>query len=332
MAKERGLSEMELNLRTVLLQRMAGQSRSMINNAVQTTRLVVGFFLQNGHKTLDEILGESSPEMLAELSPAADTPQLAGLESREQADYEQLRRFITEKVLSSPSLASRGIRTQACIEVLVEGGLTVQQLRQLYQKHGRDEVRFYTDMRNQLEANYKKLGPPDMWFANFVGFVAEFLERGDGEVKAADAPPSWYVCRNCKEAGRHWIRSCTAPRFKSGQDDCLYLSEFIAQSMANHSVVQSLVGLRNHLENEFSKALEHAPTPATTELYSLTAKGVVAGMAALNIPMKQLKACKHMTKAEQNDQLFRRLRYAGAFPALVNLEVIIDIIKDYVTS
>ena len=68
MAKSRGLSSTELQLRTVLLQRMAGQPRNIIDTAIQTTKLVTAFLLHEGHKSLEELLDEvrTSPELMAE--------------------------------------------------------------------------------------------------------------------------------------------------------------------------------------------------------------------------------------------------------------------------
>ena len=64
MAKDRGLSEMELNLRTTLLQQIAGQSRSVVDTAIQTTKFTVGFFLQHGHKSLEDIFDETEEEQV----------------------------------------------------------------------------------------------------------------------------------------------------------------------------------------------------------------------------------------------------------------------------
>ena len=67
-AKSHGLSSTELQLRTVLLQRMAGQPRDIIDTAIQTTKLVTAFLLHEGHKSLEDLLDEvrTSPELMAE--------------------------------------------------------------------------------------------------------------------------------------------------------------------------------------------------------------------------------------------------------------------------
>ena len=76
MAKARGLSGTELHLRTVLLRRMAGQDRNVIDTAVQTTKFVIGFLVQNGHKGLDEMLDDvrTSEELKREYEPPPAPP------------------------------------------------------------------------------------------------------------------------------------------------------------------------------------------------------------------------------------------------------------------
>jgi hypothetical protein len=79
MAKANGLSATELQLRTVLLQRMAGQPRNVIDTAIQTTKLVTAFLVGQGHKTLEEMLEEvrTSPELRKEYEESRPSPPVS---------------------------------------------------------------------------------------------------------------------------------------------------------------------------------------------------------------------------------------------------------------
>ena len=55
LSEERGMPELELALRTGFLDKMAGQSRAVIDQTIRATRLVTSFFRQFGHMSLEEL-------------------------------------------------------------------------------------------------------------------------------------------------------------------------------------------------------------------------------------------------------------------------------------
>jgi len=98
LAKTRGLSATELELRSVLLRRMAGQSRTIIDTAIQSTKLIIAFLVQNGHKSLGELLEEvrTSKELSSEYmdplpegsSFSSETGANSNLQSLKMARYD----------------------------------------------------------------------------------------------------------------------------------------------------------------------------------------------------------------------------------------------------
>lgn len=173
MAKERGLSEMELNLRTVLQQQMAGKSRVVVASVVQTTKLVVGFFLQNGHKSLEEILEEfKSP---TQPKPVLTDRNLAkNFTFQEVREFERLRVFIFQKVLSNNNLDT-SLRTQSCIDVLMEGNLKVCDLYSIHNDASSILHIFQQVLTNKLEKIYRRSGPKQLSFEKFIEFVYEYI-------------------------------------------------------------------------------------------------------------------------------------------------------------
>ena len=55
----KGLEELELKLRTVFLEKMSGQPRAIVDQTIRTTRLVIKFFRENGHKTMKDIMKQA---------------------------------------------------------------------------------------------------------------------------------------------------------------------------------------------------------------------------------------------------------------------------------
>ena len=53
------MADLELTLRTVFLEKMAGQSRAVVDQTIRTTRLVVAYFTSNGHRELEDLLEEA---------------------------------------------------------------------------------------------------------------------------------------------------------------------------------------------------------------------------------------------------------------------------------
>ena len=180
MAKGRGLSEMELNLRTILLQKMAGKSRDVVSSVVQTTKLVVGFFLQNGHKSLEEIIEEIEPTPVPTMSPRSRRKRASPntFAPHEKKDYEQLRMFIFKKVLANDQL-DPSLRTQSCIDVLMEVNLKMADLYNSYCGISNDANRslvFTEILTKKVEGMYKRAGPRGLPLKTFILFVIEFLQ------------------------------------------------------------------------------------------------------------------------------------------------------------
>ena len=330
MSKARGLSEMELNLRTVLLQQIAGQSRSVVNNAIQTTKLVVSFFLQHGHKTFEEILDD----MQAQLPAVEPEPSSASQRSAEKADnreYEKLRQFIFNKVLTTNAGDHKSIRTQSCIDVLVQAGLSIDELQKIYLQVNRDEVKYYTEMRNRLEDSYRNYGPSEMWFANFIGYIAEYLERRTTERNQLDVPPLWYRCRNCGDTGQHWCSTCPLQVNTFGSDTnyiICYIST-LNTGCLNPQIIDSLVGLKQHIEEVFLHNVQQNDK-ITHELYTFTVKAIILSLAKMNIPGRLIHSCKYVSEEAADAILYSKL--SGVLPELVDVNALKTIIKGYLDN
>jgi len=344
MANSRGLSNMELNLRTILMQKMAGQSRSVVSSAIQTTKLVVGFFLQNGHKTLEQLLDEAEliPSTTKYSKPTSN-PECSG---KELEEYESLRKFIFGKVFTSNALAEKSIRTQSCIDVLLEEDMTLERLRSLYDSLRKDEVKLHSELKKRIEKTYHRIGPPGLNFTNFVGFMAEFLDRSP--VLSARSPPideapafqastnsnvpAWYRCRNCRVARRHWYAQC-GHNNRTVEDET-YINNFLRTfPKQDPSVLQSLRHLKHHLEKVFRPPSSYSShnTPQNRQLCHLAAQSVIQGMASLNIPGRLLLECKTMSEDIANSRLYAKFKNGKAFPTFIDLEAVKKIIKEYVS-
>ena len=205
MAQQRGLGELELHLRTVLLQRMAGQSREIVDRTIQTTRLVVGYFRLNARKSREELIAEAvalAPRMRekkdgegegesrgrgreesrrsgggrgseggvgSKSKATSATPTPADL-----AEYEELRRFIFSRFLATSMAKTRSTcRTQLFSEALWRAKLGMEELLALYT---RNRTTFVRVLRQRMIDAYHSVGPREVSFDEFATFVAAFIE------------------------------------------------------------------------------------------------------------------------------------------------------------
>ena len=331
MAKERGLSEMELNLRTILLQKIAGQSRSVVNNAIQTTKLAVGFFLQHGHKTLDQIQDEA--EETEHVAPTNHNTRPT-INPKDKEDYHILKRYIMGKIAMSQSIHDDLIenQAQALIEVLICATLTVDEMHGTYLALGKNEVEFYSEMRKQLERIYKQRGPPEMWFANFIGFVSEFLDGRalPGSSGRDGRTPVWYVCRNCQRPGLHLWLDC--PHFKhESLDDFQYLTRLKQGYRPSRDIFYSLQALRRHIESVLTLSTKDLGERGV-ELCTLVTDNCVLALAEKKITESFLRKCKSYTQAKVDMVLFKSLAASSPFPTVIDQSVLFNIIRDYISN
>ena len=284
---------MELNLRTTLLQQIAGQSRRVVDTAIQTTKFTVGFFLQHGHKSLEDIFDETEEEQV----PISGSDPSSKDSIRDVEDYHILKKYICGKIAMTQPIHEDLIdsQAQALIEVLKMASLTVQEMHGIFLSMGKNEVKFYAEMRRRLEQSYKERGPPQMWFANFVGFVSEFLDGRAVPVSAGaeGGTPAWYVCRNCRETGQHLWDDC--PRFKhDSEDDCEYLKTLNLLRRKHRykdDVLLSLQALRKYVESVLKISTKHMSSEVA-DLCTGIAENCVVVLATKDIAHKNLTRCR----------------------------------------
>jgi hypothetical protein len=208
MAQRRGLEELELHLRTVLLQRMAGQSRHVVNTTIQTTRLLIGYFRANQGKTAQQILAEAM-DLVPLMGPAERNEDLAGGGGDDGvgrhrrsggdeptdggrkgkgaavgvathlAEYEDLRRFIFSRFMATSLFSGSQFRTLSISEALHRAQLGMADLRALYQQ-ARDRHVFRRLLKDRMGTQYMGYGPRELSFGDFAGFVADFFDEAKG--------------------------------------------------------------------------------------------------------------------------------------------------------
>ena len=350
LGKERGLSNMELKLRTTLMPKIAGQSRTVVSSVVQTTKLALSFFIQNGHKSLEELHAEVKPFPTRSLRPQKSGEELS---KKELAEYERLRSFIFSKVFHDNGLADKSIRTQSCIDALIAADLSVAKLRSNYNRHGGSGRTFYVEMCSAMEKIYDRVGPQKFNFKNFVSAIVEFLKRTEeatgskqglpaaaaaanalelDEAEEAGAPaPAWYRCRICGLTRAHWFYQC--PNFANSKsvNDEKYIANFIGTYPNLIATTTNLLSqFRPYLEDHFiaSCSLESKRT-----FCLLTVEALIKGMAALNMSDRLLLQCRGLHEDIANQRLYNKFKNAAsAFPSYLNLDAVKQIIKDYVAS
>jgi hypothetical protein len=298
---------------------MAGQSRLVVNRTIQATRLVVGYFRRNAHKSREDILNEA--RALAPLTVIEDDKageREAGRRAKEGQDgerrkrdeksaaaedlgaYEPLRRFIFSRLLAStgPNVASRGsCRTQKFSVVLLKSGVSLADLRAVYERSNNDLPEFVRQLRHLTGPAYSLEGPREIIFSEFAGYVAEYFQatptREEPQKEAAarrvspQGVPLYYRCGRCMAIGQHWSTNCDA-RKRSGMSDVEQICDFISQYRMPHgALIESLGPLRRYLVQLFKTDLRSAPFYSDL-LPDRLGFAVILGLATHNLGMQVL--------------------------------------------
>jgi len=342
MGKVRGLEEMELNMRTILLKTIAGQSKAIIDNAIHTTKLVVKFFLQNGHKSFEELLFESRVyafDVLAEAENAdCNKPSVS-------VAYDQLEAYLCDKIASCvlPSTAHRKLpRGENCIRALKAAGLTVDALHSLYNLHAQHEAGFHSELSSKLYSLYE-VYEPNLRFKIFVQYLTDFLSQNrtggaqsdDYHINGGNNVPSWYLCRACMASG-HWLDDCPRSRRQQTVSDKEYLDKYLetnklATKTGNWAAnMKTLEQCELYISRSLSKTCQ-VGTKALEAFCNMVAKAVVKGLAISNVQGKNLHHCKGLNMQQVVEKLkIPHSKTSLKFPHLVDMNYVLDVIMKYI--
>ncbi len=176
--RERGLDGLELALRTNFLRRMAGQPRPVVDQTITATRLVVSFFRQNGHKSLEEMGREIREEKRRERRREE--------RERMRASFDPLHSYLGKRfsenplrdlVLPGKSTAEVGDFVDRLVSVLVEANLDLDNLASVYERHRKNSLD-QNDLRLGLHLSiykqYEQLGPREFTVNQFIDALMDF--------------------------------------------------------------------------------------------------------------------------------------------------------------
>ena len=192
---DQGLAVLELTVRTAFLDKMAGQPRALVDQAVRTTRLVVSFFKQHGHRPIEDLVMTAKETELMEdrLKTSAEETSQKHINKLDQINfrkkfesYKPLAEYMTRRLSKkSPSMALATqksadevkIMVDMLINCLVKSGIEFEQLKEMYAED-KQKFKHRNNLRAQLvrklASSYRDHGPQDIEASQFINLMIDF--------------------------------------------------------------------------------------------------------------------------------------------------------------
>merc|ERR1719361_1552606 len=146
----KGLTELELSLRSAFLNKMSGQPRSVVDQFITTSRMIVKYFKTHGHLPLKEILASatqtakkmSDDEFNYRGKKLEDTPQMQQINL-----LKELLKYVQKKLLYQ-SLNSQDV--DKLLKIFITSDLTMDTIEALILKSCCSKLEFCQNVENTL--------------------------------------------------------------------------------------------------------------------------------------------------------------------------------------
>jgi hypothetical protein len=192
--KAEGPEKLELKVRTAFLQKMAGQSRAVIDQTIRTTKLVVQFFKTSGHRSLKELVKEAKLEQVR----LDEMKEQRKMEAANQewykarfAQYKTAVEYFVMRLSHGQKTTPSGVKAKAdmMVNTLLQAGLEHHDLLEIYQEDKKATEK--TFLKEKLAIVLKNIYPlhavPDMTLEDYVGLIADYLNSGVFSLKSYGA-------------------------------------------------------------------------------------------------------------------------------------------------